>query len=82
MGFCRSNFCKRMDSSGVVFLMSLYRHAVRNAMYLYAIKNGLDLPLRVGTELDEGWMEDEVDGESILEFPTLESVYTKRGVDA
>lgn len=82
MGFCRSNFCKRMDSSGVVFLMSLYRHAVRNSMYLYAIKNGFDLPLRVGTELDEGWMEDEVDGESILEFPTLESVYTKRGVDA
>ena len=82
MGFCRSNFCKRMDSSGVVFLMSLYRHAVRNAMYLHAIRNGLDLPLRVGTELDEGWMEDESGGESILEFPTLESVYAKRGVDA
>ena len=82
MGFCRSNFCKRMDSSGVVFLMSLYRHAVRNAMYLHAIKEGLDLPLRVGTELDEGWMEDEIDGESILTFPTLESLYTKLGVDA
>ena len=82
MGFCRSSFMKRMDSSGVVFLMSLYRHAVRNAMYLHAIKNGLDLPLRVGTELDEGWMEDEEDGEIALSFPTLESEYAKLGVDA
>ena len=82
MGFCRSNFCKRMDSSGIVFLMSLYRHAVRNAMYLHAIKNGLDLPLRVGVELDEGWMEDDSGGECVLEFPTLESEYVKRGVDA
>ena len=82
MGFCRSSFCKRMDSSGVVFLMSLYRHAVRNAMYLHAITNGLDLPLRIGTELDEGWLEDESNGESMLVFPTLEADYMKLGVEA
>lgn len=61
MGFCRSGFCKRMDSSGVSFLMSLYRHAVRNAMYLYAIAKKKDFPLHVGTELDEGWL---IEGES------------------
>ncbi len=82
MGFCRSNFMKRMDSSGVVFLMSLYRHAVRNAMYLHAIKNGLDLPLRVGTELDEGWLEDDAGGECVFEFPCIEPLYAKLGVDA
>lgn len=81
-GFCRSNLCKRMDSCGVVFLMSLYRHAVRNAMFLYAIKNNLELPLSIGIELDEGWLEEEGSGESIFSFSTDEKEYMKLGKEA
>ena len=82
MGFCRSGFFKRMDSSGVVFLMSLYRHAVRNAMYLYAIKNGLDLPLRAGAELDDGYSEEEEGGEITFKFSAALSDYEKSGKEA
>ncbi|MBQ3290193.1 MAG: helicase [Kiritimatiellae bacterium] len=82
MGFCRSGFYKRMDSSGVAFLMSLYRHAVRNAMYLHAIRKGLDLPLRAGVELDDGWLEED-DGEEVLfKFPTEASIYAQKGKEA
>ncbi len=66
MGFCRSNLCKRMDSSGVVFLMSLYRHAVRNAMFIYALKNNLPLPIAADIELDEGWVEEADENEDIF----------------
>ena len=45
MGFCKSTFFKRMDSSGFAFLMTLYRHIVRNAVFIYAIENKLDLPI-------------------------------------
>lgn len=82
MGFCRSGFCKRLDSSGVVFLTSLYRHAVRNAMFLYAIDNALPLPLRADMELDEGWEEDEVEPEKLeLVFSTDPKVYAQAGAD-
>lgn len=83
MGFCRSNFYKRMDSSGVAFLMSLYRHAVRNAMYLYAIKNGLDLPLRFGAEIGDGVAEDEdASGATTLKVTAEPSEYAQAGKDA
>ena len=83
MGFCRSGFYKRMDSSGVAFLMSLYRHAVRNAMYLHAIKNGLDLPLRAGTEIGDGIEEEiNVSGETLLKVTTEPSEYAQAGQDA
>ncbi len=45
MGFCKSTFFKRMDSSGFSFLMTLYRHIVRNAVFIYALENKLDLPI-------------------------------------
>ena len=79
MGFCRSGFFKRMDSSGVVFLMSLHRHAVRNAMYLYAVKHGLDLPLRAGAELDDGYSEEDDGGEITFKFSAALSDYEKSG---
>ena len=81
MGFCRSNFCKRMDSSGVAFLISLYRHAVRNAMYLYAIRNGLDLPFRQDFSPGEGW-DEEGSGENEepkLVFPIDPATYERDG---
>ena len=83
MGFCRSSFYKRMDSSGVAFLMSLYRHAVRNAMYLYAIKNGLELPLRAGSEIGDGVEEgDDGNGAMLLKITTDPAEYEKAGKEA
>ena len=47
MGFCRTNLFKRLESSGFSFLQSLERHILRNRIYLYAIENGLALPVGV-----------------------------------
>lgn len=54
MGFCRTNLFKRLESSGYSFLQSLDRHILRNQIYLYAIENGLDLPVGV---LDAGLLD-------------------------
>jgi len=75
MGFCRTNLFKRLESSGFSFLQSLDRHILRNQIYLYAIENGLDLPigtldadLLAGESVDEdaegleGETEDLLDG--------------------
>ena len=51
MGFCRTNLFKRLESSGEAFLQSVERHALRNYVYLHAIRNGLPLPL--GTQDSE-----------------------------
>lgn len=59
MGFCRTNLFKRLESSGFSFLQSLDRHILRNQIYLYAIENGLELPVGV---LDAGLLDlDRVD---------------------
>lgn len=76
MGFCRTNLFKRLESSGSSFLQSIDRHILRNQIYLYAIENGLDLPVGVldagvldGEHVDEdgegltGATEDLLDGE-------------------
>jgi len=54
MGFCRTNLFKRLESSGFSFLQSIDRHILRNQIYLYAIENGLDLPVGV---LDAGLLD-------------------------
>ena len=51
MGFCRTNLFKRLESSGAAFLQSVERHVLRNYVFLYAIKNGLPLP--IGTQDSE-----------------------------
>jgi hypothetical protein len=45
MGFSRTNFFKRLESSGSVFLESIERHILRNYIFLYALENNLPLPL-------------------------------------
>lgn len=45
MGFCRTNLFKRLESGGPAFIQSLERHVLRNYIFLYAIEEGLDLPL-------------------------------------
>ena len=54
MGFCRTNLFKRLESSGYSFLQSIDRHILRNQIYLYAIENGLELPVGV---LDAGLLD-------------------------
>ena len=48
MGFCRTNLFKRLESSGAAFNQSVERHALRNYVFLHALRNGLPLP--VGTQ--------------------------------
>lgn len=59
MGFCKSTFFKRMDSSGFAFLLTLKRHILRNAIFLYAIDNKLRLPIGDENTLPDDFMEDE-----------------------
>ncbi len=48
MGFCRTNLFKRLESSGHAFVQSVERHILRNFVFVYAIRNGLPLP--IGTQ--------------------------------
>jgi hypothetical protein len=45
MGFCRTNLFKRLESSGKAFMLSVERHIARNHVFLYALDNGLPLPV-------------------------------------
>ncbi|MDE6562149.1 MAG: DEAD/DEAH box helicase [Muribaculaceae bacterium] len=58
MGFCKSTFFKRMDSSGFSFLLTLYRHILRNCVYIYAIDNKLPIPIGDDNALPEDYTED------------------------
>lgn len=58
MGFCRTNLFKRLESSGHAFIQSVDRHILRNYVFVYALKNGLPLPL--GTQ-DVGNFDSRVD---------------------
>ena len=44
-GFARTGLFKRLESSGYSFLLSISRHILRNYLFLYAIKEGLDFPV-------------------------------------
>ena len=63
MGFCRTNLFKRLESSGAAFVQSVERHALRNYIFLHALRNGLDLP--VGTQdaemLDSRFTDEDID---------------------
>ncbi|KYC34769.1 NgoFVII family restriction endonuclease [Scytonema hofmannii PCC 7110] len=48
MGFSRTNLFKRLESSGIAFIQSIERHIFRNFIYLYALEQGLDIP--IGTQ--------------------------------
>lgn len=91
MGFCRSTFYKRMDSSGLAFLLTLYRHALRNMLFVYAIENNLPLPISDENALPDDYVEDiatadtlfgsEQDNESVIiegetiKIPTDKRIY-------
>ena len=93
MGFCKSTFFKRIDSSGFSFLLTLYRHILRNAVFIYAIENKLPLPIGDENNLPEEWIEDEdindifrdddeeedrQAGDNLIEIPTDMNVYMEK----
>lgn len=59
MGFCKSTFFKRMDSSGFAFLLTVYRHILRNALFLHALDNRLPLPIGDENALPDTYIDDE-----------------------
>lgn len=93
MGFCKSTFFKRIDSSGFSFLLTLYRHIVRNAVFIYAIEHKLPLPIGDENCLPEEWIEDEdvndifvrdndeagsLGADSLVEIPTDMNIYMQK----
>ena len=58
MGFAKSTFFKRIDSSGFSFLLTLYRHIVRNMVFIYALDNKLELPIGDENALPEDFLDD------------------------
>lgn len=66
MGFCKSTFFKRMDSCGYSFLLTLYHHLLRNAVFIYALDNGLNLPIGDENALPDDFIDDEDTNTSIF----------------
>ena len=75
-GFCRTNLFKRLESSGAAFLQSVERHILRNHVFLYAIRNNLDLP--IGTQ-DSEMLDSRFNDEDEIE--TLNSIFDPDGED-
>jgi superfamily II DNA or RNA helicase len=65
LGYCRTNLFKRLESSGQAFVQSLDRHILRNYIFIYALEEGLPLP--IGTQdaemLDPG--NNDIDAEEV-----------------
>ena len=45
IGFAKSGLFKRLESSGLAFLLSIKRHIIRNAVYLAAYEQGGEFPI-------------------------------------
>ncbi|WP_315787692.1 helicase-related protein [Fischerella sp. JS2] len=79
MGFSRTNLFKRLESSGIAFIQSIERHILRNFIYLYALEQGLDIP--IGTQEAEllNTSNNDEDADSIV--ATLFDTETEDDVD-
>lgn len=75
MGFCRTMFMKRLDSCGAAYLISIYRHILRNAIYIYALKNNLEVPIGDDGNLPDDYTEEQ-DNESLIDI-TISKVQKK-----
>lgn len=92
MGFCKSTFFKRIDSSGFSYLLTLYRHILRNMVFVYAIENKLPLPIGDENTLPDEYIADEdsnlqffssdedrvIAEGATIKFPTDIDVYRKK----
>ncbi|MFJ5698997.1 helicase-related protein [Arthrobacter sp. NPDC093139] len=67
MGFVRTNLFKRLESGGPSFLLSVYRHVLRNEVLVYALENGLPIPIGAqdATVLDTDLTDADENGEGI-----------------
>lgn len=94
MGFCRSTFFKRIDSCGFSFLLTVYRHILRNAVFIYAIDNKLKLPVSDENTFPEDFMDDadindiftdgndgSSTGENLPQIPNTMDVYKQKAED-
>ena len=79
MGFCKSTFFKRIDSGGFSFLLTVYRHILRNAVFIYAIDNKLPLPIGDENNLPEEYLEDEDTNETLFENEENNEVICESG---
>lgn len=79
MGFCRTNLFKRLESSGFSFLISLARHILRNEVFVYAIENGLSLPIgqQEKAEMDEFLEENDNSEDVAMSLITDKTEYKK-----
>lgn len=59
MGFAKSTFFKRIDSSGFSFLLTLYRHILRNMVFIYALNHKLKLPIGDENCLPDEFLDDD-----------------------
>lgn len=92
MGFCRSTFFKRIDSCGFSFLLTIYRHILRNAVFIYAIDNKLKLPISDENTFPEDFIDDgdindifnngnedeEGTGDNMIRIPNEMEVYMRK----
>ena len=93
MGFCKSTFFKRIDSSGFAFLLTLFRHILRNTVFIYAIDNKLKLPIGDENSFPEDYLEDtdindishhddaeeeRASGNKLMEFPQKMEFYMQK----
>ena len=94
MGFCRSTFFKRIDSCGFSFLLTVYRHVLRNAVFIYAIDNKLKLPVSDENTFPEDFIDDadindifqknndeSSTGEDLTTIPNKMDVYKQKAED-
>jgi len=65
LGFCRTSLYKRLESSGYAFMLSVSRHILRNYIFLYALKHGLQLPVS-GQSIDIDMYSDDDENEDDL----------------
>ncbi|WP_408932124.1 helicase-related protein [Corynebacterium sp. YSMAA1_1_D6] len=88
VGFVRTNFYKRLSSSGHSFILSLFRHLRRNELFDYALKN--ELPLPAGTIDPVTLSEDDIDFDELLAdvsprgltFPTIPDDYARLAAES
>ena len=82
-GFCRTNLFKRLESSGWSFLLSISRHVLRNYIAIYAIKNGLPMPIgaHISNVLDD-YIEDSDIDEGDFNLILTEEQYLEKAEEA
>ena len=61
-GFARTNLFKRLESGGEAFLLSIYRHIMRNYVFIYALNKNLPIPIgQQESGLLDSFITDELD---------------------